>query len=378
MTQDLQRLGFGVSAWSRGVLQGGHLDGIGIYTQALHDALLRRMAQTQVIPYAFGEHLPLLPCGTPISLTKRMSAHFLKAMLFRQRLTCSVDLFHATDHHIPLLKDVPVVATVMDIIPFLHPEWVSTRLRSAKNWLFKQTILSADHLITISEYSKQDLVTHFGLSPERISVTPLGVEADYFEPIATVKRQAVLQQYQLSPGFFLFIGTLQPRKNIETLLRAHAQLPLALQKRHPVVIVGRYGWGVEHLLPTLKQLEEKGTVRWLNYLPKEHAMALLQSARALMFLSLYEGFGLPVLEAFAARCPVIASNTTSLPEVAHDAALSVNPLDDVAVMHAMSQLIEDDVLVDSLKEKGHARAALFSWDACADETWSAYQRVLSR
>jgi alpha-1,3-rhamnosyl/mannosyltransferase len=187
----------------------------------------------------------------------------------------------------------------------------------------------------------------------------------------------VLTQYQLSPGFFLFIGTLQPRKNIDTILNAHASLPRSFQKRHPLVIVGRYGWGAEHLIPRIRQLEQEGTARWLDYVPKADVMALFQSACALTFVSLYEGFGLPLLEAFAANCPVIASNTTSIPEVAGDAAKLVNPLDEAELCSAMMQLVEDDALSATLKEKVKARAAMYTWNACAKATLIEYQKSLS-
>ena len=369
-----RRLGYGVTAWARGVTD-GHLDGIGVYTQALHKALSRRLIQgeAQITPFAFGHHSPELPCGVPDVLASRVSVHLVQAAFFRRRIDCASDLFHATDHYIPLLRHVPVVATVMDLIPFIHPEWVSVGLRPLKNWLFKRSILSADHLITISEHSRRDLMTHFGISSNKISVTPLGVDPCYFSRVPERAREAVLGRYALSSGFFLFIGTLQPRKNLETLLDAHAQLPLPLQKRHPLVVVGRHGWGVLALLPRLRHLEQQGTVRWLDYVPQDDVMALLHSARALTFLSLYEGFGLPVLEAFAAGCPVIASNTTSIPEVAGDAALLVDPRDRVLIAEAMMRLIEDDALVHRLKERGQKRASVFTWDACAAATLLAYQ-----
>ena len=188
----------------------------------------------------------------------------------------------------------------------------------------------------------------------------------------------VLQRYALSVGFFLFIGTLQPRKNLDKLLDAHAQLPLQVQKEHPLVIVGRVGWGVDALLVRIRQLAQKGCVRWLDYVPEDEVMALLQSACALTFVSLYEGFGLPILEAFAAGCPVIASNTTSIPEVAGDAALLVDPGAALQMANAMMRIIEDPAFVQTLKEKGLKRAALFTWDAVARATRAVYQTVMNR
>lgn len=365
-------LGYGVSAWSRGAVK-GHLDGIGIYTQALFHALMRH-ADFQLTPYAFGDQWPSLPCGQPLMLEKRVSLHLLTSALFHRRLQCDVDVFHATDHFIPRLN-VPVIATVMDLIPFLYPAWVSRGLRRFKNHLLKKSILSADHIITISEYSKRDLMQHFHLPAHQITVTPLGVDACYFERVTEEQCQQVLQRHGLNGHFFLFVGTIQPRKNLEKVLDAHALLPLSLQRAYPLVIVGQYGWGVPHLITKIRALSQSGVVRWLDYLPRTDVLALLQCARALLFVSQYEGFGLPVIEAFAAQCPVVTSNTTSLPEVAGDAACLVDPMNQHAIANAMTQCIEDDAFIASLREKGLARAKLFSWDACAKATWEAYQTL---
>ena len=370
-------LGYGVTVWARGE-GSGHLDGIGVYTKALYSALERLPVAhcLPMKPFVFGRDKPLLPCGQPESVVSRVSLHLLAATC-GYRARCPVALFHATDHHIPRLRGVPVVATVMDLIPFLHPEWVTTSLRPLKNWLFKRSILSADHLITISEYSRQDLMRHFNVPRDKISVTPLGVDEAYFTPVDLLTRQAVLARYALPADFFLFIGTLQPRKNLAALLAAHALLPLAAQKRHPLVIVGRYGWGVEELLPRLQALKALGTLYWLDYVPRQDVFALLQSARALTFMSLYEGFGLPILEAFASGCAVIASNTTSIPEVAGDAALLVDPTNPSAIAEAMQQVLRDEQLVASLRAKGRARAPLFTWDACARATRAVYEQLLT-
>lgn len=367
-----KKIAYGVSVWARGVAS-GHLDGIGVYTHALYEAM--KQDGVGLVPHAFGLLESNMPFGEAKPLARRVAVHLAKAALFKQTLSCDADLFHAPDHYIPRL-DIPVVATVMDLIPFLHPEWVSTGLRSVKNWLFKKSILSADHLITISEQSKQDIIRHFGVSASKITVTPLGVDPRYFQKISEAKSAEVLARYQLSRGFFLFIGTLQPRKNVAHLLDAHALLPMTLQRRHPMVIVGRNGWGVDNLLPRLRALEASGTVRWLDYVPQSDVFALLQNAQALTFMSLYEGFGLPLVEAFAAGCPVIASNTTSIPEVAQDAALLLDPTDVNALSEAMLSVIEDLALSAKLIENGQIRAQTFTWDACKEATLQAYQHVL--
>jgi glycosyltransferase involved in cell wall biosynthesis len=375
-------IGYGATVWSVGTAK-GHLDGIGVYTKELFNAYsnFENTENLQLLPLAFGQSFPQQSFGVPQCLQKHFIWHVLGAALLGQKLSCAkqgiqIDLFHATDHHIPALKDVPVVATVMDLIPFLHPEWVSPQFRKLKNWLFKKTIMSADHLITISDYSKQDLIRHFGIPAERISVTSLGVDTCYFQRVSEVEKQRVLNRLNLKPGFFLFVGTLQPRKNLTALLDAHAQLPAAYRREHPIIVVGHNGWGVDHLLPRLQSLEAQEELRWLDYLIQSDVIALLQTALALVFVSLYEGFGLPVVEAFAAGCPVIASNTTSIPEVAGDAALLVNPVDPVALTQAMKLMIENVNLAENYKHKGFERARQYSWAACAKATHAIYQNVL--
>lgn len=380
-------IGFSCSVWSGGE-RAGHLDGIGTYSKALwhglNDLAHSSERSLHVKPYAFGRDLPALDCGTPKPLAVRFPVHALLSGFLKLPLANSmaigrdVDLFHATDHHIPRIAGVPTVATVMDVIPMLHPEWIKNDLRSLKSWLFNSSIRQCDHVITISEHSKRDMIEHLGLAEERISVTPLGVDPVYFERIDEQERAAVLSQHGLRPGFFLFVGTLQPRKNLPRILQAFQQLPADVRKEHPLIIVGRDGWNNEDLMPQLQALEARGEGRWLSYLPQAQVMALLQSAGALMFPSLYEGFGLPVIEAFAAQCPVIASNSSSLPEVTGNAAWAVDPYDVDSISAAMRDLLADETLRAQRVELGLARARQYTWNSCAQQTLDVYRNVLGR
>jgi glycosyltransferase involved in cell wall biosynthesis len=379
-------IGLSCSVWAEGE-RTGHLDGIGVYTRSLWQAMevLKQGEATDITvkPYAFGLDLPELSCGVPKILMGDFRIHVLSSGLLKLPLPNSaairrdVDLVHATDHHIPRVSGVPVVATVMDAIPLIHPEWIRQNYKTLKGWLFSRSVRGADHLITISEHSKQDLVTHFGVAPEKISVTPLGVDPVYFERIPQQTRDAVLEKHRLKPGFFLFIGTLQPRKNLPKVLEAFNLLPEAVRKQHPLIVVGRDGWANEELIPQLKALEERGEGRWLSYLPQSDVFALLQSAGALVFASLYEGFGLPVIEAFAAKCPVIASNTTSLPEVTGNAAWAVDPLDPASISRAMLDVLSNDALRAERIELGLERALRFTWEECARQTLAVYRKVLA-
>lgn len=379
-------IGLSCTVWA-GCERAGHLDGIGVYTRSLWQAMedLKRSEATdiRIKPYAFGRDLPTLACGVPKILSEQFRLQILLSGLFNAPLPNSasirrdVNLLHATDHQIPSIRGVPVIATVMDAIPLIHPEWIRQNLKSLKSWLFARSVRKADHLITISEHSKQDLVTHLGIAPEKISVTPLGVDPSYFERIETQVRDAVLDKYRLKPGFFLFVGTLQPRKNLPRVLEAFQSLPASVRKTNPLIIVGRDGWANEELIPKLRKLEDQGEGRWLRYLPQTEVLALLQSAGALVFASLYEGFGLPVIEAFAAQCPVIASNTTSLPEVTGDAAWAVDPTDTESISSAMMSVLQDDVQRKQKIEQGLLRARHYTWNECARQTLDVYRKVLA-
>lgn len=379
-------IGLSCTVWA-GCERTGHLDGIGVYTRSLWQALEElspgEPEALKIKPYAFGRDLPPLQCGTPATLSEQFRVQVLLSGVLNRPLPNSasickdVDLLHATDHQIPQIKGLPVVATVMDAIPLIHPEWIRQNLKSLKSWLFARSVQKADHLITISEHSKMDLVTHLGIAPEKISVTPLGVDPIYFERIPADVRESILAKYNLQPGFFLFVGTLQPRKNLPRVLKAFEALPATVRKEHPLIVVGRDGWANEELLPQLKNLEARGEGRWLSYLPQSEVLALLQSASALVFASLYEGFGLPVIEAFAAQCPVIASNTTSLPEVTGDAAWAVDPMDVDSISAAMMDVLGNQTLRLQRLQQGLIRAEHYNWKECAKQTLNVYRKVLN-
>lgn len=373
------RIGFGATLLARG-LNGGGLDGIGSYARDLGRALIEE-GGVSLTPVTFGGSLPFdaLPGSLPsvrlAGFPPQALASACSSTAFpgSRKLAEKIDLFHSTDHLVPRLRGVPVLASVMDAVPLSHPEWVNKRLGGLKAFLWRRTMRWADHVITISEFSKGEIVEHFGIDESHVSVIPLGVNPSRFGRLDRAIIAGVLDHHGISSNFFLFVGTLQPRKNLERVLDAHARLPVDVQSSHPLVVVGRPGWGCDGLVTRLQGLESSGRVRWLRYLPDTEVRALMQSADALVFPSLYEGFGLPVVEAFAAGLPVITSCTTALPEVAGDAALLVDPLDVDEIAAAMQRVIEDEGCAASLREKGLARARELTWSECARKTAEIYQ-----
>lgn len=372
------RLGIGCTALARGQLS-GHMDGIGTYTTELlkHgssnngvDAPVRVVFGRQ-----FSEALPTGGYALPMvySAAAATSAATGLPFLGAAGLESKIDLFHATDHYIPKLRRTPVVATIMDVIGIRHPEWVNPSLRVFKNALFKRAVGWADQIITISDYSAADIADWLGASAPKITSIPLGVSADYFKTVPADIKAATLAKYALRPGYFIAVGTLQPRKNVARIIQAHALLPAELRRQHPLVVVGQNGWRTDALMADLAQLEADGFGRWLKYVPRQDLFALLQCAQALVFPSLYEGFGLPVLEGFASGIPVITSNTTSLPEVVGDAAVMVNPLSVEEIAHAMQQMVERPEMRGSLISKGFVQAEKFTWQQTAQRTQDVYR-----
>ncbi|HET9114373.1 MAG TPA: glycosyltransferase family 1 protein [Burkholderiales bacterium] len=376
------RVGFGCTVLAKGLNHGG-VDGIGSYTNELGRSLSATKA-ADLIPVSFGVpingNFPLSDSGINVlprfAPMAAISAVTPFAFFGNENLRRQIDVFHATDHLVPKFSGFPVVATLMDAIPLSHPQWVRVRLAKLKGRLWQRSARWADHILTISEYSKSDIVKYFGISPDKITVTPLGVDERYFERIDPARKAEILKQYGLPERFYLFVGTLQPRKNVERLLDAHEMLPLNLQKEIPLVIVGRAGWGCEALVARLENAALSGRIVWLKYLPDESVRALLQTALALVFPSLYEGFGLPVVEAFASGLPVIASDTTALPEVTLDAALLINPLDAGAISDAMRQMAEVSGMARKFAEAGERRARQLTWAACAAKTLDVYRKIL--
>lgn len=374
------KIAFGTTIWFRCAHHNGHIDGIGVYTKSLWEQFTNNSSadKDNFIPAYFGNKDASQIEGS-VHLGGSFPEYLIKSSLGISKLTSEdtggADLFHATDHNIPIVKDIPVVSTVMDLIPYVHPEYLNSGLKALKRLMFKRTVLTSDHIITISEHSKRDIVKYFDVSPGDVSVIPLGVDESYFHRYSDLELNNIRNKYALNKGFFLFVGTFQPRKNIDRIIRAYSSLPDHVKKDFDLVLVGREGWGVDYLFDDIARSE---SIKWLRYVPEVDAIKILQLAEALVFPSLYEGFGLPVLEAFASECPVITSNTTSLPEVAQGAANLVDPLDVESIRNSMESIIDDPAQREDMIRMGKEVALSHSWKSTALKTLRVYEQVLKK
>ncbi len=354
---------------------GGRLDGMGVYTQHLFDGL---KARGQIVePLSF----PKLGKAGQLSVGQSFGMPFPVAALggvfsggfWRQGP--KVDIYHSTDYRVLPMR-CPVVATLYDAIPMVDPAMANPQFRALKNALMRKLASYADAVIAISTYAVAELVEHYHVDESRIRVIHCGVDSAWLEPLQPAFIDQTLATYGLRPGYFLSVGTLQPRKNVERVVEAHARLPEDIRKQHPLVVVGRPGWRCDELVETLRRKEAVGEVRWLsNVADMFELRALYAAADTFVFPSLYEGFGLPVLEAFASGVSVVTSNTTSLPEVSMGIAYEVDPTSVDAIAEAIFQSVTG-VDRQHRVDAGRVRARSLSWDAMVDQTLALYRELV--
>ena len=369
----VKKIAFGTTLLDKG-LAGSGIDGIGHYCQELLHQFSEHKNGIELAPYSFG--VKTSPSNAQI--LGGYSTHLRSLLGGRlnpaaEHFFQGVDLVHSTDQLIPIIRNKPLVATVMDTIPLSHPQFIRLRSRYLKPYLWKQLTQRADHLITISDFSKNQIVNLMDYPAEKITSIPLGVDERYFQKTSTEEIQATLKYFHINKPFFLFIGSIQPRKNLLSLIKAHESLPNNLAQEYPLVISGKLAWDDGQTLQAINQGIKNKRCIWVHYVDDNQKRSLLQACFGMAFVSLYEGFGLPILEAFASEAPVITSNCTSMPEVAGDCALLVDPLNLESIRAALLKLIEDGFIVSELIEKGLQRAKQFTWGRVAEQTQNVYQ-----
>jgi glycosyltransferase involved in cell wall biosynthesis len=266
-----------------------------------------------------------------------------------------------------------IVATVADF-SFAHfPEWHSKEKIQYFQKHFWKKIKRADRIIFISDFIKQEAIQLFGFPPEKLSRIYLGFNQEVFRIYPREDLVSIKNRYSLPENFILFVGSIEPRKNLRNLILAYLELDESLRKEFKLVLVGFKGWKNEEIMSLIQKM--KGDIFYIGYVPEEDLGKFYNLARVFVYPSFYEGFGLPPLEAMASGCPVIASLAASLPEVCADAAGYVNPHDVSSIAKGIHQFLTQEELRKEMKTKGLVRAKLFSWEKSAVEHLLVFENV---
>ena len=366
--------------------------GIGKYTTNLIKALLEYDRKNEyVLFFNFFRH-PAERMQAIKNLVKDSKAH-VKVRISRlpaawkERLTQAsyplknilkedVDLYHATYFSgIPKVGFSKMTVTMYDLAFMKYPEHRGKKL---SNYYFKRTkqaIAKTKKIIVPSLSTKKDLIEYFKVPPSKIVVIPLGVGKIFRVIRNSNEIKQHLRKYKIKSDFILSVCTLEPRKNLPRLVQAYTLLPHQLQQKYQLVLVGGEGWNNQELVKIIHDLNLKEKVALPGYVPEEDLPYFYNQAKVFVYPSLYEGFGLPVLEALSCGAPVITSNVSSMPEVAGKAAILINPYKEEEIASALRKVLASEKLQESLSRKGIVQAKKFSWRRTAEETLKVFQKV---
>lgn len=361
------------------------LTGIGQYT--LH--LAREMQTLLREPWFFYasdwsreiRDAPAAPRGGIVASIKSLVPRAYEIARWRQQRHFTsgvrahgIGLYHETNY-MAFPFDGPTVVTVHDLSWVRHPETHPADRVRMMDKTMPGVLERATQVIADSEFTRREAIEHYRVPAERVTTVLLGVPPE-FRPVGASDCETFLASQGLRHGeYVLAVGTLEPRKNLATAVAAFARLPQALRARYPLVVAGMAGWRMERLPSGMQRMIAAGEVRLQGYVPQQDLPKLYSSARLFVYPSIYEGFGLPPLEAMACGVPVIASRRASLPEVVGDAGVLVEPLDEAEIAERMRALLEDGEGRARLTAAGLARASGFTWRRCALETISVYEKA---
>lgn len=288
------------------------------------------------------------------------------------------DITHFFNFIVPKGVSGKVVTTIYDVVWLRYPETMDEKNYKRITQDIVYSVNRADRIVTISESTKQDLIDLLHIPAEKIVIAPPGVNVQAFQHSYQPSiLQRIKEQYHLPEHYILYMGTLEPRKNIERLVQAFAQVH---QKDgvqgYKLVLAGKKGWQYDSIFTLIQSLGLEQYVICTGYVAEEDKAAIYQMADVFVFPSLYEGFGMPIAEAMAAGVPVITSNVSSMPEVAGDAAILIDPYSVEQIADAMEQLLTDDVLRRQCIQKGLTQCSKFTWEQSADILVQMYQDMM--
>jgi len=348
--------------------------GVGYYVHNLLESLTRLDPQNEYLLFTTTRATP----EPPIPFLSRPNVKMIYTPKWLQKKRSQreqIDLYHGTNFRLRGRGHKGNVVTIHDLAFKHYPQFLKKRFGQRLSFLkTKRDVHLADQIIAVSQNTAQDVMEFFRVPSSKIKVIYHGVEKHFRPDVPEELINQVKKKYDLlTPKYILWVGTIEPRKNLITLIKMYAQLK-PWHGVYSLVLGGGLGWKYEEVLPLVQALEKE--VKITGYLPQEDLIPLYAGADLFVYPSLYEGFGLPLLEAMASGLPIVASKTSSIPEVVGDAGILVDPLNLNELGEAVNRLLRDASLRTSLKEKGMQRAREFTWEKAAQETLTSYQEVV--
>jgi len=326
-----------------------------------------------------------LPTGN-VTLADNMTVRFVRASSWRLWSAVAfplalrkdrVDVAHV-QYAIPPLMPCPVVTSIHDVSFKRYPEFFNTKDRFILDVGVRFALKRASRILAISEYTKREIIDLYRVPPQRVSVIYPGVDEQFTPDDRLASRTFIEEKYGINSPIILTLGVIQPRKNLPTLVKGFAKLKASQEFEHKLVVAGKYDWKEQGLIGLVEELELTQDVLFIGYVPYEDLPALYRAADVFVYPSVYEGFGLPPLEAMACGTPVVTGNRSSLPEVVGEAGIMVDPYDPEAFALAMWNVLSSESLRAEMSQAGLNQAAKFSWDKMATEVLHIYREAASQ
>ncbi len=372
-------------AFNTRLLLSGKLEGIGWFTFETLKRITQDHPEHEFLfifdrPYSdeflFGSNVKAVYAGPP---TRHIFLFFpwFEFQIPRLLKKYKADVFVSTDGQLSLLSNVPQIAVIHDLNFHHNPEQLPKLVRWYYNTFFHKYAQKAARIATVSEYTKQDIVKTYRIDASKIDVTLNGCNTLYV-PLSEAENDKTRNQYTDGKAYFLFVGLIIPRKNLVRLMRAFELFKTQSGSEMRLLIVGEKKWWDKAHEEAYQSLVHKNDIHFAGRLMAEDLHKVLSAAFALTFIPIFEGFGIPIIEAFSCGTPVITSNVTSMPEVAGGAALLVDPFQEKDIAEKMNMLVESEELQKRLVEKGLERKQAFSWDYTASQLWKCIENVLVR
>lgn len=354
------------------------LEGIGLFT---HEVVRRLIAQHPEhdfffffdrpfdASFVFGKNMTLVVLFPP-ARHPFLFIWWFEWSVRRALKRYKIDVFLSPDNFLALGTNVKTVLVTHDLASVHYPRQVSFFQRLYYQFFTKKFNQRADRIVAVSEFTKSDLVNQYGIAPAKISVSGNGCRA-IFHSLQHIEKQAVRGIFSEGKPYFYYIGAVHPRKNIHRLIAAFDQFKVTTGAPHNLLIAGRFAWQAGEVKAAFEVAQHQSDIRFLGYVTNEDSARLMGAATALVYVSLFEGFGVPLLEAMHAEVPIVTSNVSSLPEVAGEAALLVDPTKVEEIAEAMRRTSEDEHLCNKLVANGRAQRTKFNWQRATDVVYEA-------